>query len=207
MCFLHVFVLVFLPAAYPAHQDHQVVKAKLGQNVTLGCPGPSDGEVTLFTWTKVGLDSDYVFLYRNGRSYPSYQHQFFRGRVDMRDSSSMKDGDFSVILQNVTMRDEGTYECRIINRDSKGSNERCHHSISLTVSGTDEETPEEREDEEEVTNGSYGFLIFPIFVAVSLFVIIIIIGVCFHFRRSKALEKYRLSNQGNPATEKAKGLI
>uniref|UniRef100_A0A3P9PFJ7 Ig-like domain-containing protein n=1 Tax=Poecilia reticulata TaxID=8081 RepID=A0A3P9PFJ7_POERE len=92
------------------------VTVRLGQNVSLDCPGPSDEEIKLFTWTKDGLGSDHVFFYRNGRSYGSYQHESFRGRVDLR--SSLEDGDFSVVLHDVGRTDEGTYRCVIITRRS-----------------------------------------------------------------------------------------
>uniref|UniRef100_A0A3B5MCI2 Ig-like domain-containing protein n=1 Tax=Xiphophorus couchianus TaxID=32473 RepID=A0A3B5MCI2_9TELE len=111
----------------------QQVKVKLGQNVSLECLGPSDEDVLLFTWTKVGLDSDHVFFYRNGRSYESYQHESLRGRVDLR--SSLKDGDFSVVLHNVSKRDEGTYHCVIITQRSGGHDGNRHSFVNLTVSG------------------------------------------------------------------------
>uniref|UniRef100_A0A096M7R0 Ig-like domain-containing protein n=1 Tax=Poecilia formosa TaxID=48698 RepID=A0A096M7R0_POEFO len=113
----------------------QQVKVKLGQNICLECVGPSDEEIKLFTWTKDGLGSDHVFFYRNGRSYGSYQHESFRGRVDLR--SSLKDGDFSVVLHNVSKTDGGTYRCVIITRRSGGHDGKLHSFVNLTVSGED----------------------------------------------------------------------
>lgn len=79
-----------------------------GQDVPLQCPGPRDASVILLEWNRPDLKSDgFVFFYRNK------QHPSFRGRVQLSDPQ-MKDGDFSVVLINVTIDDTGTYECQVI---------------------------------------------------------------------------------------------
>lgn len=98
-------------------------------------------EITLFEWSKPELKSDvYVFFYRNQHLYEKYQDSFFKGRVELRDPS-MKDGDCSVILKNVSIGDAGTYECRITTRNTrrnKGVQSEFQHSIKLTVKSSGE---------------------------------------------------------------------
>ncbi len=112
---------------------------KPGQDVPLQCRGPTDASVKLLEWSRTDLKSDgYVFFYRNERSYENYQHPSFRGRVELRDPE-MKDGDFSVILKNVTINDTGTYECgAIINTSNKTTHSKIKHLINLTVTDSGE---------------------------------------------------------------------
>lgn len=112
-----------------------------GQNVTLHCQGPSGVNITLLEWSIPEIKSDgYVFFYRNRRSYESYQHERFKGRVELADPS-MENGDVSVILKNVSVNDTGTYECRIITSDlSSGQRvqSETRQSINLTVTDSGE---------------------------------------------------------------------
>ncbi|XP_063324781.1 uncharacterized protein LOC134623677 isoform X2 [Pelmatolapia mariae] len=74
---------------------------KLGEDAPLQCQGPRDAEITLLEWNRADLKSDdYVFLYRNQRSYESYQHKSFKGRVNLMDPT-MRDGNVSVMLRNI----------------------------------------------------------------------------------------------------------
>ncbi|MED6239812.1 hypothetical protein ATANTOWER_011491 [Ataeniobius toweri] len=57
----------------------------------------------------------------------------------------MKDGDFSVVLQNVSTNDAGTYEYLIKTRNPGGHSEQ-RHVINLTVSG--DEHPEGEHEQE-----------------------------------------------------------
>ncbi|KAK2809252.1 hypothetical protein Q5P01_000572 [Channa striata] len=87
------------------------IKAKPGDDVTLQCQGPRQGAIELLEWSKHDL-KDYVFYFRDERSYENFQHPAFHGRVELRDPQ-MKDGDMSVILKNVNIKDTGTYECYV----------------------------------------------------------------------------------------------
>uniref|UniRef100_A0A669B3X6 Ig-like domain-containing protein n=1 Tax=Oreochromis niloticus TaxID=8128 RepID=A0A669B3X6_ORENI len=112
-----------------------------GQNATLECRGSSDLMISVVQWRKPDLKPDsYVFFYRKPHSYENYQHESFKGRVDLREPS-MKDGDASVILRNVSISDTGTYECEIITSNTR-SGERVirefKHSINLTVTDAGE---------------------------------------------------------------------
>ncbi|XP_031602047.2 uncharacterized protein LOC116325340 [Oreochromis aureus] len=127
-----IFFLHFVPFAAPLDQE---VTASPGEDAILQCQGPRDVEITLLEWSKPELSDVYVFFYRNQRLYENYQHVFFKGRVELRDPS-MKDGDCSVILRNVSIRDTGTYRCRITTgntRKIKGIQSEFKHSINLTV--------------------------------------------------------------------------
>ena len=113
-----------------------------GQEATLQCQAPTDAVVLLLEWNRADLSSeDYVFFYREDRLYEAYQHPSFRGRVRLRDSSSVKDGDVSVVLQNASIDDTGTYTCRITVGKAEGSDgdhTESVHSINLTVAASGE---------------------------------------------------------------------
>ncbi|XP_054863398.1 putative butyrophilin subfamily 2 member A3 [Amphiprion ocellaris] len=66
-------------------------------------------------WSRPEMQSEYVLFYRDGRLDPYNQHPSYKNRVDLQDKE-MKDGDFSLILRNVTMEDNGTYECRVFEK-------------------------------------------------------------------------------------------
>uniref|UniRef100_A0A3B4GYF1 Ig-like domain-containing protein n=1 Tax=Pundamilia nyererei TaxID=303518 RepID=A0A3B4GYF1_9CICH len=112
-----------------------------GQDATLQCWGPRDAHVTLLEWSRPELISQgYVFFFQDQRSYENYQHESFKGRVQLRDSS-MKDGDVAVILRNVRVSDTGTYECEITTssiRNGERVVKEFKHSINLTVTDTGE---------------------------------------------------------------------
>ncbi|CAI5660714.1 unnamed protein product [Oreochromis niloticus] len=116
----------------------QDVQAKLGADVTLQCQITTDERISVLKWSRADLNTDgYVYFYRNKRSYENYQHPSFHGRVKLRDPE-MKDGDVSLILNNVTFNDTGMYECHVAVRKS-GRSKRAHtdisHFINLTVTG------------------------------------------------------------------------
>ncbi|XP_013122050.1 cell surface A33 antigen-like [Oreochromis niloticus] len=96
--------------------EQKIITADSGQNVTLTCRAPnSDITITAVEWARTDLKSEYVFFYRNKRFDPANQHPSFKNRVDLLDRQ-MKDGDVSLILNNVRTADNGTYECRVAQR-------------------------------------------------------------------------------------------
>ncbi|XP_067380733.1 putative butyrophilin subfamily 2 member A3 [Channa argus] len=106
------------------------IRAKPGDNVILQCRGPREGVIELLEWSKPDLKSeDYVFYFREQRVYERYQHPLFHGRVELRDPQ-MKEGDFAVILKNVTIKDSGTYVCYYGNG---GNGLELISNITLTV--------------------------------------------------------------------------
>lgn len=103
-----------------------------GEDAVLQCQAPSSAKVTVVEWTKDdhSLD-DYLFLYRNGRSYEKYQHPSFRGRVELRSSSFADSGDVSVVLKNVSVEDMGTYRCRVLMTSIGGKMEEHSEVVHL----------------------------------------------------------------------------
>ncbi|KAF3698247.1 Coxsackievirus and adenovirus receptor -like protein [Channa argus] len=84
-----------------------------GEDVLLLCLGPRAADIVFVEWIRPDLESEgSVFFFRDDRTYENYQHPSFHGRVELRDPQ-MKDGDASVILKNVTIKDIGTYECNV----------------------------------------------------------------------------------------------
>lgn len=86
------------------------VRVKRGETIILECYGPKYATTRLLKWYKSDVKSDfYVFYFRDGKPYENYQDPHFKGRVKLKDPEM--NGDFSVILKNVTMNDAGKYEC------------------------------------------------------------------------------------------------
>ncbi|XP_067380891.1 sodium channel regulatory subunit beta-3-like isoform X2 [Channa argus] len=131
-----IYLLLFILYMYIIVQKE--IEVKPGEDATLQCQCPRHADITLLEWSRPELKKDgYVFFYRNSRPYENYQHQFFMGRVELRNESSVKDGDVSVILKNVNISDTGTYECRIVisNPGSSGrTTTELKHLITLKVS-------------------------------------------------------------------------
>uniref|UniRef100_A0A669DK89 Ig-like domain-containing protein n=1 Tax=Oreochromis niloticus TaxID=8128 RepID=A0A669DK89_ORENI len=100
-----------------------------------------DAHITLLEWSRPELISQgYVFFFQDQRSYENYQHESFKGRVQLRDSSMM-DGDASVTMRNVSVSDTGIYKCEITtSKTSSGQRvvSEFKHSINLTVTDTGE---------------------------------------------------------------------
>ncbi|XP_063324501.1 uncharacterized protein LOC134623281 [Pelmatolapia mariae] len=129
-------VVVFFSLPMLVASALKEVCARPGQDATLQCWGPRDAHITLLEWSRPELISQgYVFFFQDQRSYENYQHESFKGRVQLRDSS-MKDGDVSVIVRNVSISDTGTYECQITTSSTRNGErvvKEFKHSISLTV--------------------------------------------------------------------------
>ncbi|XP_067380737.1 uncharacterized protein [Channa argus] len=62
--------------------------------------------------TSVSFVAFFTYLWIFAEASEDYQHPSFHGRVELKDPQ-MKDGDFSLILKNVTINDTGRYECRV----------------------------------------------------------------------------------------------
>ncbi|CAI5660718.1 unnamed protein product [Oreochromis niloticus] len=174
----------------------QDVQAKLGADVTLQCQITKDEIISVLKWSRPDLNTDgYVYFYRNKRSYENYQHPSFHGRVKLRDPE-MKDGDVSLILNNVTFNDTGMYECHVAVRKS-GRSKRAHteisHFFNLTVRGETDKTMSEKQLKEKgATEGNMydrkaETLSIQIIVVVVIVLITAVIGfmVFLRFKRSK----------------------
>lgn len=99
-----------------ATDDPTVVTAESGQGVVI-LPCRCSYTRTIIVgveWTRTDLmRAEYVLLYRDDCFVPDGQHPSFKERVDLQDRG-MNEGDLSLILQNVTFGDAGTYSCSVL---------------------------------------------------------------------------------------------
>ncbi|XP_071315358.1 uncharacterized protein [Trachinotus anak] len=168
------------------------VKVKPGDDATLPCRAPRAADITLLEWSRLDLGAGgYVFFYRNDRPYESYQAPSFRGRVELRDESSMRDGDVSVVLKNVTVRDSGTYEC-LVTISKMENNERTLREssslVNLTVTdsghtaghreegGDEERGGKEGGDEDEAKSDGYVGVVAGVSVSAVVLVVVVVVG-------------------------------
>ncbi|CAI5660074.1 unnamed protein product [Oreochromis niloticus] len=106
---LFVGVFVFVSA------DQKNITAESGQDVTLTCRAPNNNIILGVEWNRADLETEYVLFYRDEQFDPVNQHPSFKNRVDLQDRQ-MKDGDVSLILKDVMINDNGTYECCVFMR-------------------------------------------------------------------------------------------
>ncbi|XP_006809943.1 programmed cell death 1 ligand 1-like [Neolamprologus brichardi] len=105
LLFLGVFVFV--------SAGQKTITAVSGQDATLPCRAPnSSSSISVVEWSRADLGDEYVLLYRDELFDPENQHPSFKNRVDLKDRQ-MKDGDVSLILKDVMINDNGTYECQV----------------------------------------------------------------------------------------------
>ncbi|XP_076737186.1 V-set domain-containing T-cell activation inhibitor 1-like [Maylandia zebra] len=82
-----------------------------GETVVLPCQAPNtnNNPNTVVEWSRADPGQQYVLKHQHNHTELSPS---FKNRVDLQDRQ-MKDGDVSLILNNVTINDTGTYECRV----------------------------------------------------------------------------------------------
>uniref|UniRef100_A0A3P9D888 Immunoglobulin V-set domain-containing protein n=1 Tax=Maylandia zebra TaxID=106582 RepID=A0A3P9D888_9CICH len=68
--------------------------------------------------SRTDLGKENVFFYQDQKFIPDDQHSSFKNRVDLQDRQ-MKHGDVSLILNNVTINDTGTYMCCVFMKGAK----------------------------------------------------------------------------------------
>ncbi|XP_035771629.1 myelin-oligodendrocyte glycoprotein-like, partial [Neolamprologus brichardi] len=180
-------LIVFLFVISCSIALQQDVQVKFGADVTLQCQITTDERISVVKWSRPDLNTDgYVYFYRNKRFYENYQHPSFHGRVKLRDPE-MKDGDVSLILNNVTFNDTGMYECHIAVRNpvrSKRAHTEISHFIDLTVTGeTDEKLLQQQTVESEAGNinkqQDVGDVVTPTLLMVVCYVAVAVIVVGF----------------------------
>ncbi|XP_029026896.1 uncharacterized protein LOC114867914 [Betta splendens] len=57
-----------------------------------------------------------VHLYQNGSDHPEEQHNFYKGRTEIK-KTLLKSGDVSLRLKNPTVEDKGTFICTVYNKE------------------------------------------------------------------------------------------
>ncbi|KAM4565504.1 coxsackievirus and adenovirus receptor-like [Fundulus diaphanus] len=119
------------------------VEVEPGEDVVLPCQAPSGAAVTVVKWTTDGHPADeYLLLYRNSRSYDNHQPEAYRGRVVLKNPAGARDGDFSVVLKNVSVEDTGTYRCLVL-MSSTETNVAEHLEVIRLRTAMPSEHPEE----------------------------------------------------------------
>ncbi|XP_051800726.1 uncharacterized protein LOC127532732 [Acanthochromis polyacanthus] len=107
------FWMVLVAALAVPLQEKKYITAVAGQNVILPCKVPNNNKpITAVEWSRSELDPEFVLLYRDKRFDVDNQHPSYKNRVDLQDKE-MKDGDFSLVLKDVTKNDTGRYECHV----------------------------------------------------------------------------------------------
>ncbi|XP_041842241.1 uncharacterized protein LOC121640501 isoform X2 [Melanotaenia boesemani] len=129
---------ILLPLALCVSADPVSITVNSGDNITLECLVLVSGPLEALMWIRPDYGPLYVFFYRDGRPLESFQHPSFVGRVALRDAE-MRDGDVSIILNNVTISDIGTYEGHVAmssQRKKRAPSElRCSISLKVEDSG------------------------------------------------------------------------
>ncbi|XP_019212479.1 hemicentin-1 isoform X2 [Oreochromis niloticus] len=97
--------------------DEQIITAESGQHITLTCRAPNN-KIKFVHWSRADLEPEYLLVFRDGQSLLNNQHPSFKNRVDLLDKQ-MKDGDVSLILEDVTLNDDGTYKCRVFMEETR----------------------------------------------------------------------------------------
>uniref|UniRef100_A0A3Q4I313 Ig-like domain-containing protein n=1 Tax=Neolamprologus brichardi TaxID=32507 RepID=A0A3Q4I313_NEOBR len=107
------FIIIFLSVLNKDGKSQKTITAVSGQDATLPCRAPnSSSSISVVEWSRADLGDEYVLLYRDELFDPENQHPSFKNRVDLKDRQ-MKDGDVSLILKDVMINDNGTYECQV----------------------------------------------------------------------------------------------
>ncbi|CAI5660420.1 unnamed protein product [Oreochromis niloticus] len=171
LCHLHqlntsCFVLFPLP-------DQKMITAESGQNVTLTCRAPNNN-ILVVKWSRADLKEEYVLLYRDEQFVPGDQHPSFKNRVDLQDRQ-MKDGDVSLILKNVTIADNGTYECSVF-MSSPNNEHICNISLSVVVPPGQTGGDTEDGGKEDGVNRRFGLVASGLLLFLGL---ILVVGIIF----------------------------
>uniref|UniRef100_A0A3P9D8H8 Ig-like domain-containing protein n=1 Tax=Maylandia zebra TaxID=106582 RepID=A0A3P9D8H8_9CICH len=97
--------------------EQHFITAKSGQIVILPCLTPKKN-IKFVHWSRADLEPEYLVLYKDGKFLPDNQQPSFKNRVDLQERQ-MKDGDVSLILNNVNTADKGTYQCHVFTEGAR----------------------------------------------------------------------------------------
>ncbi|CAL1570172.1 unnamed protein product [Knipowitschia caucasica] len=132
-------LLVLWSHALESHSEapHRQV-ALVDEACELACSVDQSSKVMVLQWSRPELDrSGYLLFYRHPHIQSHYQHPDYRARVQLKDQG-LDHGDLSLVLKNVTLKDSGTYECRLMLEDKMWR----RTTVQLTVI----DAPEKRAD-------------------------------------------------------------
>ncbi|XP_038164130.1 coxsackievirus and adenovirus receptor-like [Cyprinodon tularosa] len=93
-------------------EDQSNVTAEPGEIITLPCRAAENHPVHVGEWRRTDQASEYVLRYRDEQFDEENQHPSLKNRVHLKDRQ-MKNGDLSLVLENVTADDEGLYQCLV----------------------------------------------------------------------------------------------
>uniref|UniRef100_A0A3P8PE34 Ig-like domain-containing protein n=1 Tax=Astatotilapia calliptera TaxID=8154 RepID=A0A3P8PE34_ASTCA len=123
--------LIYLICPYVAVSIN--ITAESGQNITLPCRAHNNQKpIIVVEWIRSDLGAGYALLFQDGHFVPDHQHPFFKNRVDLQDRQK-KDGDVSLILNNVTPADSGTYECHVVMRGANQRERATEHTCTIEL--------------------------------------------------------------------------
>lgn len=95
------------------------IKAESGQNVTLPCQSSNNNNsITGVKWMGSRLEGEHVLSYQNGNFERDNQDRSFQNRVDLLDIQ-MTDGNMSMIVNDLTPADSGTYMCGVFMEETR----------------------------------------------------------------------------------------
>ncbi|KAM9425015.1 uncharacterized protein KZ484_006465 [Pholidichthys leucotaenia] len=123
--------------------DSLNITAEPGQTVVLPCRAPFKNNIIVLEYSRADLGTKHVFLHRDKYDVPDGQHELFQNRVELQDKQ-MKDGNVSLVLNNVTVNDTGVYKCHVVSKEENEKNESIS-TITLTVEKREENKREEEE--------------------------------------------------------------
>lgn len=102
---------------FPLSDEQHFITAKSGQIVILPCLTPKK-IIKFVHWSRVDLEPEYLIFYRAEQFLPNNQNEFSKYLVALHERQ-IKDGDVSLILNNVNTADNGTYVCRVFTEETR----------------------------------------------------------------------------------------
>ncbi|KAM9424819.1 butyrophilin subfamily 2 member A2-like [Pholidichthys leucotaenia] len=131
MALLKMAVLLSLLRVSFTSADSPNIKAEPGQTVVLPCRAPVNNTDIAVEYSRADLEPESVFLHRDKQNIHEGQHESFKNRVELLDKQ-MKNGDVSLVLNNVTFSDSGVYKCHVLYKEGEKTKELIT-TITLTV--------------------------------------------------------------------------
>ncbi|KAF3697681.1 Butyrophilin subfamily 2 member A1 Precursor [Channa argus] len=86
------------------------ILAFAGETVILPCHISVQHDNPTVEWSKEGLNPNIIFLYRDGCETFEMKHPLFKYRTNLN-MNKLKNGDISLIISNVKLKDAGKYQC------------------------------------------------------------------------------------------------